>query len=64
MYRKLKRTLAIEFIAGARGTLVSGEDGRWGTAWRACLVQQLDFGDAPEGPYPTLLGTNGTRRTI
>ncbi len=23
----------------------------------------LDFGDAPDGPYPTLLGTNGARHT-
>jgi hypothetical protein len=27
-------------------------------------LEELDFGDAPDGPYPTLLATNGARHTI
>jgi hypothetical protein len=48
-----------------RGTPISGQDGRWGTAWRSCLKQNpLDFGDAPDPTYPTLLASNGARHTI
>ncbi|MFH1756185.1 MAG: T9SS type A sorting domain-containing protein [Candidatus Latescibacterota bacterium] len=51
--------------AAQRGSGTPPEDGRWGTAWRACLVQaSTDFGDAPDPTYPTLLATNGARHTI
>jgi hypothetical protein len=51
--------------AMARGTGTPPEDGRWGTAWASCLVvSTLDFGDAPDLPYPTLLASNGARHTV
>jgi hypothetical protein len=55
--------------AEVRGTGTPPEDGRWGTAWRSCMVEaELDFGDAPDyaaAPlYPTLLASNGARHTI
>lgn len=56
--------------ADVRGTPtpVPPEDGRWGTAWKSCMVDgippQVDFGDLPDAPYPTLLANNGARHTI
>ena len=51
--------------AETRGTVVASEDGRWGTAWRSCApTSPIDFGDAPDQPYPTLLASNGARHTI
>jgi hypothetical protein len=49
--------------AETRGSGTPPEDGRWGTAWRSCLVA-LDFGDAPDPTYPTLLSSNGARHSI
>lgn len=44
------------------------EDGRWGTAWKSCMVDgvppPLDFGDIPDLPYPTFLASNGARHQI
>lgn len=55
-------------FADARGTGTPPEDGRWGTAWRSCMVQGppvlYDFGDLPDPPYPTLLANNGPRHVI
>ncbi len=53
--------------AMARGTLLGGEDGRWGTAWIECTPDPavvLDWGDAPDGPYPTLAGSGGANHVI
>jgi hypothetical protein len=52
--------------AETRGTGTPPEDGRWGTAWKSAIKQQgaLDFGDAPDPTYPTLLASNGARHTI
>jgi hypothetical protein len=49
--------------AELRGTGAPPEDGRWGTAWASCLVEQ-DWGDAPDPTYPTLLASNGARHVI
>lgn len=51
--------------AATRGTGTAPEDGRWGTAWKSVIKQStLDFGDAPDPTYPTLLASNGARHTI
>jgi hypothetical protein len=52
--------------AEQRGTGSPPEDGRWGTAWMSCANPTTgeDFGDAPDGPYPTLLASIGARHTI
>jgi len=57
--------------AELRGTAtpVPPEDGRWGTAWKSCMVEGpppvlLDFGDLPDPPYATLLANNGPRHVI
>jgi hypothetical protein len=51
--------------AEQRGSGTPPEDGRWGTAWRSCVsVSAIDFGDAPDPTYPTLLASNGARHTI
>ena len=57
--------------AEVRGTptVSPPEDGRWGTAWKSCMVEgpppvELDFGDLMDPPYPTLLASNGARHVI
>ena len=56
--------------AEVRGTPtpIPPEDGRWGTAWKSCMVEvvpiEYDFGDLPDAPYQTLLANNGPRHVI
>jgi GEVED domain len=51
--------------AELQGTEISGEVGRWGTAWRQCYSDvAMDWGDAPDQPYPTLLASDGARHVM
>ena len=43
---------------------VNYEDGRFQDEIRGSMLEELDFGDAPDQPYPTLLVNNGARHKI